>query len=88
MRGRLIMMLALVVFHAHAQQTSPCAGNCEWEVMMHNLLDEPEAILKYDVQDKVSRADLHHLSYMVNIINQIPPGTYTNVIVAERYAEF
>lgn len=81
------MMLALVVFHAHAQQSSPCAGNCEWEVMMHNLLDDPEAILKYDIQDKVSRADLHHLSYMVNIINQIPPGTYANETVAQKYAE-
>lgn len=88
---RIFTILAVIISTAlltNAQQTSACAGNCEWEVMMHNLLDEPEAILKYDVQDKVSRADLHHLSYMVNIINQIPPGTYTNVIVAERYAEF
>lgn len=71
-----------------AQQSVPCAGNCEWEVMMHHLLQEPEAIFGYDIVNKVCSADLHHLSYMVNVINQMPVSTFSDDAHVRRYADF
>lgn len=71
-----------------AQQSVPCAGNCEWDVMMHHLLQEPEAIFGYDIVNKVCSADLQHLSYMVNVINQIPVSTFSDDAHVRRYADF
>lgn len=71
-----------------AQQLSPCEGNCEWEHMMQNLLEEPTAVMEYDIMDIISRADLHHLSYMSNMINYIPSSAYVDEDVARKYADF
>ena len=87
-KGLLTVMLALFLFHAHAQQTSVCAGDCEWEHMMQRLMQEPSAVSEYDVADMVARADLHHLSYMVNIINQIPAYVYDDEEIAADYIDF
>lgn len=94
MKGILIRILTALVILASsadvlsAQQSVPCAGNCEWEVMVHHLLEEPEAIYRYDIVNKVCTADLHHLSYMVNIINQIPVSTFSDAALVRRYADF
>ena len=73
---------------AQAQLSSPCAGNCEWELMMDQLMQDPSAISRYDIEDKVSRADLHHLSFMVNSINQISPHAFEDEDVADKYIDF
>ena len=94
MKGILIRILTALVILASsadvlsAQQSVPCAGNCEWEAMVHHLLEEPEAIYRYDIVNKVCTADLHHLSYMVNIINQIPVSTFSDAALVRRYADF
>lgn len=94
MKGILIRILTALVILASsadvlsAQQSVPCAGNCEWEVMVHHLLEEPEAIYRYDIVNKVCTADLHHLSYMMNIINQIPVSTFSDAALVRRYADF
>lgn len=57
MKGILIRILTALVILASsadvlsAQQSVPCAGNCEWEVMVHHLLEEPEAIYRYDTRE-------------------------------------
>lgn len=94
MKGILIrILIALVILASSAdvlsaQQSVPCAGNCEWEVMVHHLLEEPEAIFGYDIANKVCSADLQHLSYMVNVINQIPVSTFSDDAHIRRYADF
>ena len=94
MKGILIRILTALVILASsadvlsAQQSVPCAGNCEWDVMMHHLLQEPEAIFGYDIVNKVCSADLQHLSYMVNVINQIPVSTFSDDAHVRRYADF
>lgn len=86
----MILLVAVVMSSAgvSAQQLSPCEGDCEWEHMMQNLLEEPAAVMEYDIMEMVSRADLHHLSYMSNTINYISPSAYENEDVARRYADF
>lgn len=84
-----LLVTALISYtSASAQQQYPCTGNCEWEHMMQSLLAEPAAVMEYDIVDMVSRADLHHLSYMSNMINYISPSAYMDEAVARKYADF
>lgn len=73
---------------ADAQDVSSCAGNCEWERMMVELIEDPSAVSKYDIPDKVARADMHHLSYMANMLNRISPDAYEDESVARKYVDF
>ena len=86
------MMVALVAFASgagvvRAQLLPTCFGACEWDDMMTHLLETPSAISGYDLQDKVSRADLYHLSSMAKSVNMMPMSVYDKT-TALQYAEF
>lgn len=94
MYNRLLIILALLLaFMAcsnvvYAQSENSCQGGCEWEVMMKDMLSDYTAISKYDYQDKISRADMHHLSYMTNMVTQLPLTTCEDPEVTEHYVRF
>ena len=94
MYNRLLKILVLLLaFMAcsnvvYAQSENSCQGKCEWEVMMRDMLDDYTAIIKYDYKDKISRADMHHLSYMTNIVTQIPLYLCNDKEISEHYVCF
>lgn len=85
-----VLLLAFVACGnvVYAQPENTCHGGCEWEVMMKDMLSDYTAISRYDYQDKISRADMHHLSYMTHMVTQLPLATCDDSEVAEHYVRF